>query len=61
MISDGYLEVGDIRHEVIPLPFSRHGQAKLALVLADGTQLEIHGERPAIELIGEPKFLEDVS
>ena|SRR5690348_8113181 len=59
-ISEGYLEVGAIRHELIPLPFRRRGRATLALVFADGGQFEIHGERPFIELLGSAKFLEDV-
>ena len=58
-ISDGYLEVGGIRHELVPLPFSRRGAATLALVFTDGTRLEVSGERPAIELIGVAKFLEN--
>src|SRR5262249_13132359 len=58
-ISDGYLEVGGIRHELIPLPFSRRGKAILALVFTDGTQLEVNGEQPVVELIGAAKFLEN--
>jgi hypothetical protein len=58
-ISDGYLEVGGIRHELVPLPFSRRGAATLALVFTDGTLLEVSGERPVIELIGVAKFLEN--
>lgn len=59
-ISDGYLEVGGIRHELIPLPFSRRGKATLSLVFVDGSQLEISGERPVVELSGTAKFLENV-
>jgi len=59
-ISDGYLEVGGIRHELIPLPFSRRGKAILSLVFVDGSQFEISGERPVVELSGTAKFLENV-
>lgn len=59
-IADGYLEVGGIRHELIPLPFTRRARARLALMFVDGTQLEINGARPFIELLGKPTFLEDV-
>jgi hypothetical protein len=59
-ISDGYLEVGDIRHGLIPLPFSRRGKANLWLVLENGAEFQVTGERPVIELIGPAKFLENV-
>lgn len=59
-ISEGYLEVGGIRHQLIPLPFSRKVRATVALVFVDGTTLKIIGERPFVELLGKPTFLEDV-
>jgi hypothetical protein len=59
-ISDGQLEVGGIRHELIPLPFSRRGKATLSLVFTDGSQFEVTGERPVVELIGSAKFLENL-
>jgi hypothetical protein len=58
-ISEGFLEVGGIRHEVIPLPFKRKVGAKLHLEFIDGVQIEIIGERPFIELLGTPIYLED--
>lgn len=60
MIADGFLEVGGIRHTLLPLPFRRKVDAKLCLVFADGTQLEILGARPAVELLGQPIYLEDI-
>jgi hypothetical protein len=60
-ISDGYLEVGGIRHEVIPLPFRRKVDARLCLQFANGTATEIVGKRPFIELLGAPNLLEDLS
>jgi hypothetical protein len=58
-IAEGYLEVGGIRHELIPLPFRRKVDARLHLQFADGTSAEIMGKRPVIELHGTPLYLED--
>lgn len=58
-ISEGFLEVGGIRHELIPLPFKRKVGAKLYLAFIDGVQIEIIGERPFIELLGTPIYLQD--
>ena len=58
-IADGYLEVGGIKHEVVPLPFQRKARAKLKLMFADGSEIEIDGDKPVIELLGKPIYLED--
>jgi hypothetical protein len=58
-IAEGYLEVGGIRHEIIPLPFKRKVGAKLYLSFSEGGELELVGSRPYIELLGAPIFLED--
>lgn len=58
-ISDGFLEIGGIRHEIIPLPFMRKVGASLHLVFVDGAQIEIIGKRPFIELLGTPIYVED--
>ena len=60
-ISEGFLEVGGIRHELIPLPFKRKVGARLNLLFVDGAQIEIIGKRPAIELFGKAIYLEDFS
>jgi len=60
-ISEGFLEVGGIRHELIPLPFRRKVGARLSLLFVDGAQMEIIGKRPAIELLGKAIYLEDFS
>jgi hypothetical protein len=60
-IADGFLEVGGIRHELIPLPFKRKVGARLVQVFVDGTQFEIVGNMPVIELKGNAIFLEDFS
>jgi len=59
-ISDGHLEVGGIRHALIPLPFKRRGKANLSLVLENGEELQIIGERPLLELLGPATFLENI-
>ena len=58
MIPDGFLEVGGIKHALIPLPFRRRVAARLFLVFVDGAELEIIGNRPLIELSGTPIYLE---
>ena len=60
-ILEGFLEIGGIRHEIIPLPFKRKVSAKLYLLFADGTDVEIIGEKPFIEVGGRPIYLEDFS
>ena len=59
-ISEGFLEVGGIRHELIPLPFRRKVGARLNLVFVDGFQIELIGNRSYIELLGAAIYLEDV-
>ena len=58
-ISYGYLKVGGIRHELIPLPFKRKVGAVLRITFVDGTDFEIVGAKPFIELLGTPIYLED--
>jgi len=60
-IAEGFLEVGGIRHELIPLPFKRKVGARLVLVFVDGAQIEIVGDMPVMELKGSAIFLEDFS
>ena len=60
-IDEGFLEVGGIRHELIPLPFKRKVAARLCLQFADGAAIEIIGTRPMLALLGTPIYLEDSS
>ncbi len=60
-ILEGFVEVGGIRHELIPIPFKRKVGAKLYLAFVDGSQIEITGKRPVLELLGTPIYLEDFS
>jgi hypothetical protein len=58
-ISEGFLEVGGIKHQLIPLPFRRKVGARLSLAFVDGTELEIVGGKPFVELGGTPIYLEE--
>lgn len=60
-IAEGFLEVGGIKHEIIPLPFKRKVGAQLYLSFIDGTEIELIGISPYIELSGKSFFLEDHS
>ena len=58
-IAEGYLAVGGIQHEVIPLPFRRKVVTRLHLFFREGGELNLLGSRSCIELLGSPIFLED--
>jgi len=59
-IADGYLEVGGVRHDLLPLPFKRRGAATLHLVFGDGSSLTVRGRAPVVETLGQPIFLENL-
>lgn len=56
-VAEGFLEVGGLRHEVLPLPFKRKVGAKLYLAFMDGAEIELIGTRPYVEMIGKPFHL----
>jgi len=58
-ISEGFLEVGGIKHECLPLPFARKVSAFLSLEFIDDSIVAIAGHKPHIELLGRPTFLEE--
>lgn len=58
-ISEAYLEVGGIKHELIPLPFKRKVVARFWVQFDNGFEIEIMGNRPIIELHGKSFYLED--
>jgi hypothetical protein len=58
-VAEGFLEVGGIRHELVPLPFKRRAPASLHLQFVDGTELVLTGCAPALVLVGTPIRLED--
>jgi hypothetical protein len=57
-IAEGFIDVGGIRHELIPLPFKRKGEAIFCATFADGAEFEIAGRAPVLELSGEPTLIE---
>jgi len=59
-ITDGYLEVGGIKHTLLPLPFTRKADVNLSLVFADATSLELSGRGAAVTLLGKAIYLEDL-
>ena len=58
-IAEGHLEVGGIKHTMLPLPFRRKADVSLSLLFADGTSLQLSGRGAALELLGQPIYLED--
>src|SRR4051794_2481461 len=40
-IAEGFLEVGGVKHELLPLPFKRRTEAKLCMRFTDDTEFEI--------------------
>jgi hypothetical protein len=58
-VAEGFLEVGGIRHELIPLPFRRKVDARLYLLFVDGVEADIVGGKPQIDLLGTPIYLEE--
>lgn len=58
-ISAGFLEVGGIKHELIPLPFKRKVAAILSLEFIDGAITALAGHKPRLELLGRATFLEE--
>jgi len=60
-IAEGFLEVGGVKHELIPIPFKRKVAARLHLTFTDGTGIEIVGQKPILELLGKAIYLEDFS
>ena len=56
-VVEGYLEVGGVRHDILPLPFTRRTAARLYLRLLEGGELQVEGQCPLVELFGRPRFL----
>lgn len=60
-VAEGFLEVGGVALEPIPLPFKRKVRARLYLQFADGAAIEVLGDKPFLQLLGSASFLEDFS
>jgi hypothetical protein len=59
-LSDGYIKLGDavLRNE-IPIPLSQKGNVELRLDSVNDQVILITGSRIELELIGEPKYVEE--
>ena len=57
-VAEGYVEVGGVRHDILPLPFSRRTTARVFLRVQGGGAIHLEGERPLVELHGSAMFLE---
>jgi hypothetical protein len=60
-IADGFLEIRKIRYEMVPVPYSSTKSGRLYLRFVDNSEVEIIGEKPHIDLIGSPIFLEEIT
>ncbi len=60
-IAEGTLEVGGIKHEIIPLPFKRRVPATLWMVFINGEKFELAAQRSFVELLSAPIYLEELS
>lgn len=58
-IAEGFLEFGNTRLDLIPLPFKRRGPAALHLTFSDGSTVEVEGAGTMVEILSAPIFLED--
>ena len=59
-ISEGMLsgEKGQFDN-IVPLPFSAQGPFSVEFVFTSGERLEVTGQNPTVELIGERRFIEE--
>lgn len=56
----GWLEAGGVRHELVPLPFSRSGVVSLRLEPRGGGTLQATGRGVSVRLLDAPIFLEEL-
>src|SRR5262249_17451744 len=61
-IMDGELTAGSVQYpNSIPIPFDTQGEIRLHLEFTTGESITINGAAARLKLLGEPKFVEDVS
>jgi hypothetical protein len=59
---DGTLQIdGNVMSNVIPLPLDRQGSLTLTLVAQSNERIIVRGTRVAINLLGEPEYIEEFS
>lgn len=54
----GYLQLGKVHHDMIPVPLHSKHHARLYLQFSDYSELEMVGEAIHVELLGEAILLE---
>ena len=59
-ISGGWLQISDVRYDLIPLPIESPAPARLLLELADGTELQLAGDGVTLIASGEASYVEDL-
>ena len=61
-VSDGWVVVGDDRHDnIIPLPFDFRGPVHLCLRLESGAQLSVHGNGIAAVALSDAVYVDEFS
>src|SRR5690606_33839184 len=59
-VADGRLRVpGTVHENCIPVPFEHGGAVELTLELSTGHVITVAGSKAALQLVGEPQFIED--
>jgi hypothetical protein len=59
---EGSLTLNGIHHDnVIPTPLNVEGEIELDLTARSGESVKVRGSRITLELLGEPKYIEDFS
>lgn len=57
---DGYLKVnGEHSDNLIPIPLAATGDIELHFTSRAGESVQVRGNRITLELLGEPKYIED--
>jgi hypothetical protein len=60
-ISDGHLYAPELHtRNMIPLPFSHNGRARLTLIFDTGAEFQLEGETIRLESIGPAQYVEDL-
>jgi hypothetical protein len=57
---DGYLTLkGERSDNIIPIPLSVEGDIELEITSTSGESVQVRGDHITLELLGEPKYIED--
>ena len=59
---DGYLKLnGELSDNLIPIPLAATGDIELHLTSKAGESVNVRGDSITLELLGEPKYIDDFS